>query len=94
MREENLQAHGEYRVAKRIAQLQTCLSPHDNDEYLTQINENYCPDTGQWIFKDQRFQTWAEGSSDEPHGRLLWLTGIPGAGIITCYPSTYKTGNC
>jgi hypothetical protein len=36
--------------------------------------------SGRWILKDEKVQNWME--LDTPVSSLLWLNGIPGAGIL------------
>jgi len=44
------------------------------------------PGTCQWIFKNNRFQSWFDPIFSS--NQLLWLTGIPGAGeaVLQCSP--------
>ena len=38
------------------------------------------PASGRWILKNSKLQNWRE--ADPPNSSLLWLKGIPGAGLL------------
>ena len=56
-----------------------------------EIHESFCktrreyPGTGDWILKHEKVQNWKE--AETPVSSILWLNGIPGAGILI-YPGT------
>lgn len=49
-----------------------------HDAFCT-IRERY-PDTGRWILEDKIISAWKD--SDEPETPLVWMHGIPGAGML------------
>jgi hypothetical protein len=49
-----------------------------DQENAMKVREDY-PDTGRWLLKQSQIRAWCDpGSSSTP---LLWLNGIPGAGM-------------
>lgn len=59
------------------------LEPFDYNIQYRRISETLglYPGTNQWILKNRMFQDWLEPGSAELKHRLLWLVGIPGAGM-------------
>ena len=55
------------------------ISPPTYDEALYLIHSRTYPGTGKWILKDPDFNKWLEIS--DLSTQLLWLQGIPGAGM-------------
>jgi hypothetical protein len=41
-----------------------------------------CPGSGNWILKHEKVLNWKE--ADTPMSSILWLNGIPGAGMRDC----------
>lgn len=52
-------------------------------ESTCEVRSDY-PESGKWILKNEKFRNWrhAEG----PISSVLWLNGIPGAGMFTFAP--------
>jgi hypothetical protein len=40
-----------------------------------------CPESGRWILKNPDLENWKDAST--PVSSILWLNGIPGAGMLT-----------
>lgn len=57
--------------------------PTSDDQYRHRLTRSLCPDSGQWLLSDPRFDSWY--SLDFCSTPLLWMMGIPGAGeILVC----------
>jgi hypothetical protein len=50
------------------------------------------PDSGRWILKNNKLQNWRH--ADTPISSLLWLNGIPGAGMLTFASRTLEIRPC
>jgi hypothetical protein len=50
------------------------------------------PDSGHWILKNNKLQNWRH--ADTPISSLLWLNGIPGAGMLTFTSNTLEIRPC
>ncbi|KAM0420452.1 hypothetical protein ACHAPT_011744 [Fusarium lateritium] len=83
--------------AKRVEVLRWYKTSDPERNYRL-CKEEWEPDTGLWIFEDERFKQWKEA-----HGKLLWLHGIPGAGktmlcstiinhLLSCTSSSDEAG--
>ena len=57
----------------------TSLSPQLHDSRLEIIKQRCSIQAGRWLEKDKRFSKWRDGSKESVN--VLWLTGIPGAGM-------------
>lgn len=55
------------------------LSPHLFDSTLEKIRQRCSVAAGQWLEGDERFLKWKTNSNRS--SRVLWLTGIPEAGM-------------
>jgi hypothetical protein len=54
--------------------------PHTNQHHdLRQVRQQY-PQTAKWIFQELAWKDWLRTSRDT--ARVLWLSGIPGAGKL------------
>ena len=56
------------------------LSPQLCDAQLGRITQRCSIQAGEWLETDQRFSDWQDSSNQS--ARVLWLSGIPGAGMI------------
>ena len=54
------------------------LSPQLYDAQLERITQRCSIQAGEWMENDQRFSDWQDSTNQS--ARVLWLTGIPGAG--------------
>ncbi|KAF8535202.1 hypothetical protein BDD12DRAFT_753299 [Trichophaea hybrida] len=53
------------------------------DEELEKINnerKERGQNTGQWLFQNQKYQRWVDINQVDVASRILWISGIPGAG--------------
>jgi hypothetical protein len=57
---------------------QSTVSDHDN----FRVARNPCSGSGGWILKHEKVQNWME--MDPPMSSMLWINGIPGAGMYPC----------
>jgi archaellum biogenesis ATPase FlaH len=48
--------------------------------------------SGQWILKNEKVQNWRE--MDLPVSSMLWINGIPGAGMLSLLTYTQSLGAC
>ncbi|KAJ4235469.1 hypothetical protein NW757_013510 [Fusarium falciforme] len=67
-------------IKQEYSNLRTHISPKGYDRDLDRIHSAVVAGTGKWLFSDQSFKDWVdhcEGST-----RILWLKGIPGAGMF------------
>ena len=87
-RDEALERHQKERDSKELDRLERNIPPHDYRILMKKFERWHCADTGEWIFSDPQFMSWLKAGSSEAKQRLLWLTGVPGAGnpsvIIGC----------
>jgi hypothetical protein len=83
-REEALSRHHEERDFREMTRLEKNIPHHTRDyvDRLHDIRDKYCAETGKWILSDPRFQSWVDANSSDAKQRLLWLSGIPGAGNL------------
>jgi hypothetical protein len=54
------------------------------DEELEKINnerKERGQNTGQWLFQNQKYQRWVNTNQVDVASRILWISGIPGAGM-------------
>ena len=73
---ERDQEHDERMEVRNIV---TSLSPQFYDPELETIKKRCSIPAGKWLETDRRFLEWQDASNQS--ARLLWLTGIPGAGM-------------
>jgi hypothetical protein len=71
------------REHQRLESLERCLNAPLFDEELETINEERSQNTGQWLFQDPKYQRWADENQVDVANRILWISGIPGAGKIS-----------
>ena len=79
---ETLERHRQYsKVMEWISGAQTGA----DHEACCAIRSEY-PGSGQWILKHVKLQNWMEANA--PTSSVLWLNGIPGAGmLLPVFPS-------
>jgi hypothetical protein len=65
---------------QQLESLERFLNPPLYDEELEALKEKHCPNTGQWLFKDLKYQRWEHENRLDLAHRILWISGIPGAG--------------
>ena len=59
-----------------------CYVPcHDRHEELRKERRKY-PNSTRWLFDTSQMSEWFRGSGESSH--ILWIHGIPGAGICFC----------
>jgi hypothetical protein len=82
-RNKVLQQFAEIRAIRERQQLESLerLNAPLFDEELETINEERSQNTGQWLFQDPIFQRWADVNQVDVVSRILWISGIPGAGM-------------
>lgn len=78
LRSEHQRLQEEQLHLRRI-QIQQWLCPVDSELRHKDILRILHPETGGWLLRDHNFQQWS--SLDYCANRLLWLYGIPGAGL-------------
>ena len=59
--------------------IKNSLSPQLYDSKLEWIRQRCTTRAGEWLEKDEHFLEWQDHSNEL--AKVLWLTGIPGAGI-------------
>lgn len=59
--------------------IKTDISPKSYGADLYRIRSQVCAGTGNWLKQDGDFKKWLD--LDDDSTRLLWLCGIPGAGL-------------
>jgi hypothetical protein len=72
----------ERQKSERI-QLKEYLDPFDYNNRLQKVRDRFCEGTGAWVLKDSLFRDWQRAGSADLKQRLLWLVGIPGAGLCS-----------
>jgi hypothetical protein len=60
--------------------IKEAISPRAYEEELYIIRGRICEGTGKWILRDTTLINWLGGS--EKPAKLIWLQGIPGAGMV------------
>ena len=84
---QSLEKAEEKRQRREILQW-LCINGESNPttdyEKYCAIRRNY-PESGKWLAGCNEFQQWARPSNATK--RLLWLYGIPGAGLFLLHPS-------
>ena len=84
-----------FKLQKREARRQefhrimTSLSPFRYDDTLYRLRGRRCKETGGWLFIDGTFTKWLNSSQEE--NRILWLKGIPGAGMHTSFSCCFES---
>ena len=76
---EKFKRDQDYDERMEYESIKNSLSPQLYDAQLETIKQRCSIQTGDWLERDQRFSDWQD-PSHQP-ARILWLTGIPGAGI-------------
>ena len=80
-----IRAFEEHERAQKASQIQEfeavklSLSPHLYDVDLERIRQKSHQDTGQWLDNEVEFRRWF--NPNDRLAQLLWLEGIPGAGM-------------
>ena len=80
-RQEAKQREVERKRERKIEVLQwvAAATMSDLHESFRQTRRS-CPGSGQWIIDRERLRHWKD--SDTPNNSVLWLHGIPGAGVL------------
>ena len=81
MQAEQLKQQKEEASRQRQARVRSWLSAEDmklEHEHYTEVRQGF-PGTGRWILEKRLVKRWLD--LDDNHSSLLWLTGIPGAGM-------------
>jgi Ankyrin repeats (many copies)/NACHT domain len=74
------------------SELGECLSSLEFQEMgfrVSEIDVPY-PDTGEWLFADERYLEWIERRNSATHQGLLWIKGSPGAGKSTLMKEAFR----
>ena len=82
-RDETLKRQQEERDTRELDRLERNIPPHDYKTLLKKVQRGHCAETGKWIFSEPLFRFWLNAGSNETKQRLLWLTGVPGAGNLS-----------
>lgn len=61
-------------------------SLYDHERFLAE-REPY-PSTGRWILDHEIISDWM--NAEVPASPIVWMTGIPGAGMVSSYPSMLR----
>lgn len=69
----------EYDERMEFHHIRTSLSPQLYDAQLERIKQSCSIQAGRWLETDKHFSEWQDASNQS--ARVLWLTGIPGAGM-------------
>ena len=69
----------EYDERTEFHLIKNSLSPQLYDAQLERIRQRCSVQAGEWLKRDTRFSDWHDTSNQS--ARVLWLSGIPGAGI-------------
>lgn len=64
------------------------LSPQLFDPQLERIKQRCSIQAGKWLETDKHFSEWQDASNQS--ARVLWLTGIPGAGMANATKITIR----
>lgn len=82
----NFKSHQAAEKDRRRLRIMQWLSPFNNENLQDQYREtrSICGNAGHWLLNDLRFQRWF--SSSQCLSPLLWLNGIPGAGMLIIHP--------
>ena len=59
--------------------LATGSPPKDDHEAFLKVREEY-PSTGHWVLRQEYVMNWMD--ADIPVTSLIWMIGIPGAGMF------------
>ncbi|KAF8538870.1 hypothetical protein BDD12DRAFT_926090 [Trichophaea hybrida] len=69
-----------FQEQQQLESLERFLDPPLYDEELETLRGKCCLNTGDWLFKDLKYQRWEDGNWIDLAHRILWISGIPGAG--------------
>jgi len=78
-----LESLQEGRHERERIRLREYLDRFDYSNRPQKVRERFCEGTGTWVLKDSLFRDWRRTGSAELKQRLLWLVGIPGAGLCS-----------
>jgi len=70
------------RTQQDFHRIQTNLAPDFYHKKLATIWDSMCEGTGKWLLQENKFTQWLDQGNST--NKLLWLEGIPGAGMCTC----------
>ena len=78
------------RLRRLLAVIEKINAPSTiaDHEAFTELRQEY-PPSGRWILQHPFFRNWKDFTC--PHADLLWINGIPGAGIL---PSFTQASRC
>ena len=60
--------------------IQTGIAPTFYEDRLIWISSTLCDGTGKWLLRNDEFLKWLDPSNTT--NGILWLSGIPGAGML------------
>ncbi|CZR57679.1 uncharacterized protein PAC_07568 [Phialocephala subalpina] len=69
-----------YRTEHTIERIDSWLNPTDSYEWFEKARKARMPDTGHWLFTEQKYIDWLKEESSIPSQQLLWVNGKPGCG--------------
>ncbi len=84
---EAFKAQAKHARQQEFHRIMTLFNPSRYEETLYRLCGLCSHDSGRWLFGDETFRGWLRSLQEEI--RILWLRGIPGAGITPTYPSLH-----
>lgn len=84
---QDLDQNIESQEAHRLGVVRQWLCPFDSEIELDRHREtrSVCKEPGRWLLNDDRFHKWLS-PGDQCSTPLLWLNGVPGAGVFPGFP--------
>lgn len=76
---EHFQRSGKYHILDEYERIKISLAPKVYDEVFYRISGQTCEGTGSWLLSDDGFKRWLDVA--DTSSKILWLQGIPGAGM-------------
>ena len=76
---KNYKRDEEFQRRQDFATVRQSLSPRLYDDDLETFRKRRSPDSGKWVEKNDEFSAWFNTSNKSK--QVLWIEGIPGAGI-------------
>jgi hypothetical protein len=73
----------EFQDRENFIAVETHISPRLYDSELDWLHRNICEGTGRWLQKERAFCRWLDPA--DASTRLIWLQGIPGAGMYCIF---------
>lgn len=77
---EHYERTQEFQQRQDFEAVETYVSPRMYDTELDRLRSASCSNTGRWLRKEESFCKWLDPTDRST--RLLWLNGIPGAGMF------------